>query len=46
MKLKKIPEDQISTKRSKWLYTAASRFENVTKDTIDQLLPDKSNINK
>lgn len=41
----KILEDQISTKRSKWLYTA-SRFENVTKDTIDQLLPDQSNINK
>lgn len=42
----KIPDDQIVTKRSKWLYTAASRFENVTKDTIDQLLPDQSNINK
>lgn len=41
----KILEDQISTKRSKWLYTA-SRFENVTKDTIDQLLPDQSNINE
>lgn len=42
----KIPEGQISAKRSEWLYTAASRFENVTKDTIDQLLPDQSNINK
>lgn len=42
----KIPEDQISTKRNEWLYTAASRFENVTKDTITQLLPDQSNINK
>ena len=42
----KIPDDQIVTKRSKWLYTAASRFENVTKDTIDQLLPDQPNINK
>lgn len=41
-----IPEDQISTKRSEWLYTAASRFENVTKETITQLLPDPSNINK
>lgn len=42
----KIPDDQISTKRNEWLYTAASRFENVTKDTITQLLPDQSNINK